>query len=54
MKDNLIIAIRGNIVCTEDRKDIPTFPVGKNQKKTGLTNLFRANKSIHEINGNWE
>lgn len=33
MKDNLIIAIRGNIVCTEDRKDIPTFPVGKNQKK---------------------
>lgn len=33
MKDNLIIAIRGNIVCTEDRKDIPSFPVGKNQKK---------------------
>lgn len=50
----MIIAIRGNIVRTEDRKDTPTFPVGENQKKKGLKNLFRANKSIHEINGNWE
>lgn len=32
-KDNLIIAIRGNMVCTEDRKDSPTFLEGENLKK---------------------
>lgn len=42
----MIIVIRGNIVCMEDRKDTSTFPEGETPKKLALKIYLEETRSL--------